>query len=194
MVMTRLMFGVSYNPYGAIGTTHKHAENEDDIEAEFRRWAAGLGDIKDIPIPRYIFRNGSKKIIVPHGFCDASEKAYGAIVYFSYEVGDRSTETAFIMSKTRVAPLKTQTVARLELMGDLVLVKLSNYVLSQFSSNVYRTGEDTLHADEAYLWTDSEIALSWMRRPSSTWKQFIRNRVQQIQERYFKLASLSGEG
>ena len=36
--------------------------------------------------------------------------------------------------------------------------------------------------NEVHLWSDSEIALSWIRRSSSTWKQFIRNRVQQIQD------------
>ncbi len=151
-----------------------------DIEVQFRRWAAELGGIKDIPIPRYIFRNGTNRNVVLHGFCDASEKAYGAIVYISYEAADGGIETTFIMSKTRVAPLKTQTVARLELMGALVLAKLSDYVLSQFSSTVECEG--ALHVNEVHLWTDSEIALSWIRRPSATWKQFIRNRVQQIQE------------
>ena len=29
MVMTRLMFGISYSPYGAIGSTHQHAANEE---------------------------------------------------------------------------------------------------------------------------------------------------------------------
>ena len=53
------------------------------------------------------------------GFCDAYLRAYVAIVYV---LSDDSC--MFVASKTRVAPLKTQTIPRLELLGALLLAKL----------------------------------------------------------------------
>jgi hypothetical protein len=39
-----------------------------------------------------------------------------------------------------------------------------------------------LKINEAILWTDSSIVLSWIQWPSSKWKTFVGNRVATIQE------------
>ena len=56
-----------------------------------------------------------------HGFCDASERAFTAVVNMrlGYEVG--RVEVVLIVSKTRVAPTKRQTIPHLELLGAVVL-------------------------------------------------------------------------
>ena len=58
------------------------------------------------------------------GFCDASTKAYAAVVYL---VNERK-ERILLASKTRVAPLKSQMVPRLELLGALLLARLMTSV------------------------------------------------------------------
>lgn len=57
------------------------------------------------------------------GFCDASRRAYAAVVYLQVEtvVG---TFTRFLCAKTRVAPLKKLTIPRLELLSALLLARL----------------------------------------------------------------------
>ena len=50
------------------------------------------------------------------GFCDASKLSYVAVVYPVMDVRD-SHVTRFIACKTRVAPLKEQTMPRLELLS-----------------------------------------------------------------------------
>lgn len=52
-----------------------------------------------------------------HGFRDTSEQAIAAVVYLRtvYEAGD--VDVRLIASKTKVAPLKKQSITRLELMS-----------------------------------------------------------------------------
>ena len=54
------------------------------------------------------------------GLCDASLKAYAATVYLQ----NQSMCCSLIVSKTRVAPLPTQIIPRLELLGALLLAIL----------------------------------------------------------------------
>ncbi|XP_036347761.1 uncharacterized protein LOC118757129, partial [Rhagoletis pomonella] len=58
-----------------------------------------------------------------HAFCDASVAAYGACIYIRAE-REGYIQTNLLCSKSRVAPLKTLTVPRLELSGALLLAEL----------------------------------------------------------------------
>ena len=78
------------------------------------------------------------------------------------------------MAKTRVAPLKRLTIPRLELMAAHTLAKLASYVISCLKR--------TIEINNVYLWSDSKVALSWIAKPSTQWKIFIRNRVQDIHD------------
>ena len=61
------------------------------------------------------------------GFCDASSKAYAAIIYLLIET-DCGGSIKFVAAKSRVAPLSTQTIPRLELLLCLLLVRLTSTV------------------------------------------------------------------
>ena len=142
----------------------------------FSQWANELEKIKNISIPRYLFNGGINRLdaLDIHGFCDASEKAYGCVIYVRFTNEEGHPHTRLVMSKARVAPLKTQTVARLELLGAVLLAKLAKYIVEQMNISI----------NKVHLWTDSEITLAWIRKPGHTWKQFVRNRVEQIQESF----------
>lgn len=58
------------------------------------------------------------------GFCDASQKAYAAVVY----LWDGEDSCSLIASKTRIAPLLKQTVPRWELLGAVLLARLISSV------------------------------------------------------------------
>jgi len=62
-----------------------------------------------------------------HGFGDASNKAYCAVVYFLYSTQDR-VYARLLTSRSRVAPLKTLTIPRLELMFARILAQLMDTV------------------------------------------------------------------
>ena len=97
---------------------------------------------------------GRKNHLGPvNGFSDASEKAYSGVVYLRLEDSNGAIYTSLVISKTRVALIKRQTIPRLELCGALTLAHLLAH-----SKSVLEMPMDFIHA-----WTDSTIVLSWSR-------------------------------
>ena len=105
------------------------------------------------------------------GFCDASERAYAAVIYLVQVTEDR-TVTSFVAAKTRVAPLHRQTIPRLELLSALLLSRLMRTVASSLQ---YLT-------IELKCFTDSQIALYWIKGVDKEWKPFVQNRTTEIRQ------------
>ena len=59
-----------------------------------------------------------------HGFSDASEAAYSAVIYIRSTYANSPPTCRLVMSKTKVAPVKTLTIPRLELCGATLLAKI----------------------------------------------------------------------
>ena len=81
---------------------------------------------------------------------DASKRAYATVIYLRINTLDR-TCVEFLVSKTRVAPLQTQTIPRLELLSALLL--------SRLMANVRRSLEPVLSVSHTICYTDSKVAL-----------------------------------
>ena len=94
-----------------------------------------------------------------YGFCDASKHAYAAVVYLVIKTSDEQF-VKFIASKTRVAPLKAQSIPRLELLSALLLARLLK--------NVTASMECELTLGSPICYTDSKGASIgfWGRRES----------------------------
>ena len=65
-----------------------------------------------------------------HAFSDASIKAYGAVVYLYSQT---HSDTAFVIAKSRIAPLKCPTLPRLELMAALIAARLTKFVINSLN-------------------------------------------------------------
>lgn len=106
-----------------------------------------------------------------HGFSDASSTAYGAVIYIRTEQLDGTVGCRLLVSKTRVAPLKTVTIPRLELAAaellSRLLVKVTNSMEWQSASY--------------FLWSDSTVVLHWIRKLPCSLKTYVANRVSSIQ-------------
>lgn len=61
-----------------------------------------------------------------HGFADASEHGYGACLYLRTIDKDDNSSSRLLCSKSRVAPLKTQTIPRLELCAAVLLAEIAD--------------------------------------------------------------------
>jgi len=107
-------------------------------------------------------------------FCDSNQQAYGAVAYLRGMSG-AEIHTAFTMAKTRVAPIKTQTLPRLE------LYMLAALLGAQLSGYLTKTLQLTQTKCEVIYWSDSQIVLSWI---SSTKQlpQIVRTRMHKINE------------
>ncbi|XP_043461973.1 uncharacterized protein LOC122498348 [Leptopilina heterotoma] len=129
-----------------------------------------LQNIKDLNIPRYVLVASPRKIQI-HGFSDASESAYGACIYMRTEGLDGVVVTHLLCARSRVAPMKSVSLPRLELCGALLLAE------------VYAKIRDalTISIEDVYFWSDSTIALSWIKGDPSRWHTFVSNRVAEIQ-------------
>ena len=62
-----------------------------------------------------------------HGFCDASEDAYASVVYCRKQDSRGNVHVSLVVSKTKVAPIKRQTIPRLELCGAQLLARLLHH-------------------------------------------------------------------
>ena len=58
-----------------------------------------------------------------HGLSDASEKAYAAVVYLRTEYEDHYIKSNIISSKTRIAPIRKQSIPGLELLRATILAR-----------------------------------------------------------------------
>jgi len=93
-------------------------------------------------------------------------KAYGAVAFLCNE-----SNTTFVMSKARVAPLKQLTLPKLELTGALTGARLSYFI-----SQSLHIPPSTVH-----LWSDSQIVLYWLKSDKKL-HQFVSHRVTEIHQ------------
>ena len=127
-----------------------------DIELKgesLQKWKSFLQDLILIDcyrIPRCYFARQRTHIQL-HGFSDASERAYAAVVYIRSTYSDGQVEVRLVASKSRVASIKTQMIPCLELLGALILACLVNKLKS--------LGIES----PTVLWTDSMTTLCWIK-------------------------------
>lgn len=139
---------------------------------KWQSFISRLSHLSQLTIPR-AFQLSQAICVQMHGFSDASESGYAAVVYLRCQLSDNSIITRQLMAKTRVAPLKKVTLPRLELCGAHLLAQLVAYCLSTLKC---------VNISAHYLWCDSTVALSWLTTPAFKLKTYVANRVAQTQE------------
>ena len=87
----------------------------------WQRVAEYLQDTMDILLPRCYLTSMSDAHKKLHVFSDASKKVYGAVIYICEGI-----QTSFVMAKTRVIPMKSHTLPRLE---SVIGSRLCKFVL-----------------------------------------------------------------
>ncbi|GBM08692.1 hypothetical protein AVEN_52769-1 [Araneus ventricosus] len=140
------------------------------LESHWKRFVTFLSTINTLNIPRYILLDYALKIEL-HGFADASEKAYGAAIYVRCHSNLGEISTNLLCSKSRIAPLKSVIIPRLQLCAAVLLAKLAQKTITSMKISFHST----------VLWTDSTIVLAWIQKDPSVLKPFVRNRVSAIQ-------------
>jgi hypothetical protein len=140
----------------------------DELRKQWEKWLSELPLLSKVVIPRCLRKAHPEKIEL-HLFLDASKAAYATVAYLVCHYRDHSISSCLVASKCRVAPVKTMTIPRLELMGAILSVRLAQTILK------------VLTVDRALFWTDSENVWHWVRNQSREFKPFVANRIGEIQ-------------
>ncbi|XP_055850678.1 uncharacterized protein LOC129915223 [Episyrphus balteatus] len=140
------------------------------IEERWKEYWNGIMGLENFRIDRWLGTTGASGIQL-HGFSDASSAAYGAVIYVRTENTNGTGKGRLLISKTRLAPLRTITIPRLELAAAELLSRLLVEVRNSME------WIDT----PCFLWSDSSVVLHWIRKLPCDLKTYVANRVSSIQ-------------
>lgn len=139
-------------------------------------WNAWLNklqlDLNVLKVPRHIYPN--PEMIVSrelHIFSDASVEAYATVVFMRVIYKDKSVKCNIINAKSKLAPKKTIPIAKLELNAAVLGARLAKNVCSALSKQ----------PNKRIFWTDNSCVRNWIRSTSSLYKQYVANRIGEIQ-------------
>ncbi|XP_072375394.1 uncharacterized protein [Diabrotica undecimpunctata] len=141
-----------------------------DLHTAWNQFRESIADLEKTHISRQVLCSNPINRQL-HCFSDASESAYGAALYIRSLDQGGSCLVHLLCAKSRVAPLKTISLPRLELCGALLAAKLASAVIATIGVSF----------DEVHFWSDSMITLHWILGEPSQWKTFVGNRVSEIQ-------------
>ena len=137
-------------------------------------WIEGLPKLECLQFPRCFKPPDFDDVISTdvHYFSDASMKGYGQCAYLRLVNSDGRVHCCLLMAKSRVAPLNSVTIPRMELMAAVTSVKVASLLRRELM----------LENVDVTFWSDSMIVLGYLKNDSKRVHTFVANRVQQIQD------------
>ncbi|XP_038049665.1 uncharacterized protein LOC119723179 [Patiria miniata] len=151
---------------------------DDELEPgnleQWMKWLQGLPKLEEFSVPRCIVPQefGTPTSVQLHHFCDASMVAYGAVSYIRLVDNRGHIHTSFLMGKSRLAPMKSMTIPRLELSAAVMAVRVDSILQREMRLEVQSTT----------FWTDSQIVLQYIKNTSKRFQTFVTNRVNVIHD------------
>ena len=107
-----------------------------------------------------------------HHFSDASEVAYGAVSYLRLVDSQGKIRCSFLMGKSRLAPLKSLTIPRMELSAAVLSTRLDAMMRQELDIAIHNS----------FFWTDSTCVLRHLANDDRRYKIFVANQVAAIRE------------
>lgn len=107
----------------------------DDLLHNFQRWLTSMYVFQTWNVQRCYFLGVSWKFMTGvklHAYGDASEKGYGACVYLRLVQPTGKCKASFVMARGRVAPIKSISLPRLELLAALLCARLITMLILPF--------------------------------------------------------------
>ena len=143
-------------------------------------WFGELEELQRIKVPRSLQRRDAVKSTNLHTFVDASQSAYGGVVYVRTEYNNQTVSVILAAAKTKVTPLQSVSIPRLELMGAHLGSKLARTIANVLS----------IPKQHMIFWSDSTDVLWWIRGYSR-----VLNHLSQIELERFNhiLTQISGD-
>jgi hypothetical protein len=139
-----------------------------DVKGSWLTWFNQFVGLSKITIPRHVWAELEEIDMELHLFADALQRAMTAVAYLKCQ-RNNEVKVSLLMSKMQVAPLKKMSVPRLELQACL----MAEFIVKQMEFKTIKV----------VFWSDSTVALSWIKMESCVLKEFVANRVEAIQEK-----------
>ncbi|KAL0871044.1 hypothetical protein ABMA27_004850 [Loxostege sticticalis] len=152
--------------------TNWDEELPDELANEFRTWLSGVESLRSLRLSRLYAHTGGVTRKQLHVFCDASESAYATAIYWLVEYEDGSKRVILTAAKARVAPIKAQTIPRLELQACLIGARLATTIIREHRWQPHRV----------VYWTDSRTVLHWINNDRVRYPPYVAHRLNEISE------------
>ncbi|XP_065088067.1 uncharacterized protein LOC135709610 [Ochlerotatus camptorhynchus] len=110
----------------------------EELQDKWRCWCEYKQRLEEVAVPRCFFKgvnSSALENVEAHLFVDASEVACAAVLYLRF-VDNGSPRCALVVAKTKVAPLKSLSVPRLELQAAMIGTRLLDSVLTSLDFQV----------------------------------------------------------
>ena len=146
-------------------------EVQDEIADKIRDWLEQLKSLQEVKIPRCLRRLEPVKSKCNVIFVDASQQAYGAAVYMRCEYDNDTVTSRLIAAKSKVALLTPMTVPKLELMGVILGLHLTQSLLTVLEAPM----------QSVTFYSDSTDVLWWIRGCRRDFRPFVANCIGEIQ-------------
>ena len=145
-----------------------------ELQARWDEVTNLLHSYDTVKIPRFVGTTkehaiASNMLLV---FADASIRNFAAAVYLRCVDAAGNISCNLVFSKAKLAPTKTVTLPRLELMAATKAVEIAEYTRQQL-----RLPDDT----QTKFFTDSLIVYHWIQSQPHMHKTFVANRIAKIQ-------------
>lgn len=139
-----------------------------------KRWLANLPSIAALKVDQCVKPNdfGPSKYAQLQHFSGASENGYGTVSYLRLVNSGKKTEVAFMLGKSRVAPIKQVTIPRLELTAAVRAVRVDRMHKKELEINL----------DSSVFWTDRMTVLRYIQNETKRFHTFDANRVSVIRD------------
>ncbi len=149
-------------------------EISDALRERWIRWLNEVPLIEQLNIKRCLKPANFGKVVSSqiHVFSDASTLGYGSVAYIRLVNDEGDIHTSFLIGKSRLAPIKTTTIPRLELTAATVSVRLGCLMLKELSMKI----------DNIFYHTDSTTVLHYINNSKKRFPVFVANRVQLIHD------------
>ena len=137
------------------------------VKQQHEEWREELPTLTTIKLKICYFTEEKPLTVELHGFCDASQNAYAAVIYARATYANSAPSCELVIAKTRVAPLKPMTIPKLELCGAALLARMMESV------------KETLEVptEQVHAWTDSTIVLPWLDGSPQRYRIYVANRI-----------------
>ena len=152
---------------------HWDDELPEDLKVRWVQWKTAMKCLKNERIPRRFSQNSQEVIERQvHVFSDASEVGYSAVAYLRQRDAAGTIQVVFLMGKSRLAPVKTVSIPRLELSGATLSTQVALFICEELGFQL----------DKVFYWTDSMTVLRYLHNTQKRFKVFVANRLSAIRE------------